>query len=315
MPDRTLTNIAETCLDYVETADNNTPLASATNAQKRVLAQTISGALQELYRKRPEAFGGQQGATLSLPVTGNAIVTNGSTVIDLTAFGAVDFRGRSITSGSIRNQIAATVGTSPAALVEPWIGSTGTQAITVYCDAVLVGSSLFNVIGTVMLEGYGLLKPLPDRGSYIAFRDMAYNMDYGSAAPRPLMARYNGQPTSWWAEPAFISNAAGSSSQIYLRIAPLPAQVVYSISYTVSYRPKVLQTADLSDGSIALPVPGDFYDSILIPWVLQRWTGSPWFRNESARAEINRQFLVAKEILAGWSPSEQADVQLIVPVY
>jgi hypothetical protein len=302
---RSLQDIALLCFDYSDIEG----LGQATERQIAAACSIITAALQELHTKKPEAFKNRSGATLRAPENNTATLTAGSTSATFTAFGR-DLRGASIRSGDIYNQVAGASASPGTAVSWPWAGSSGAQTITAYGDAVLIGDTSFTVLGDVQLEGYGPLKPMPDRSSYVSQRDSASMFDYtGTSLTHP---RHTGIPEGWWVETAFL---ASGNPQLYLRVAPLP-QFEYSISFDLVYKPRLIVPADIeSETAIILPIPGDFWDAILVPYVLQRWTGTPWFRNAQAKEEIARQFKVAERMLLDWGGQVEQGGQFIASSY
>lgn len=297
---RTPGYIAELCLDYTDVDG----LGSASDRQRRFLATIITGALQELFAKRPESFKQRIGATIQAPKSESVLLTAGSTTADFSAFGR-DIRGASVKISGAFNQVRPAVASPGSELLMPWTGATGTHTVTVYGDSILVDNP---VLGDVQLEGYGPLKPVPDRATLTAARDEYRISDYGMRPPTIARRRFSGMPEVWWAETASI---AGSTPQIYLHFAPLPERE-YRVTFDLLVNPVNMEAADLDDTDLALPVPDDFVDSIVIPYVLQRWTGSPWFRNNDAKPEIGRQYKTAAGLLADWSPQIQQGAQIIV---
>jgi len=307
---RTLRDIAEAVLDYTDVTGDSDLLTNATVRQKKSLCSIITGALQELHVKKPEAFRQRVGFTLRAPETGTAGVVAGSTNLNVSAF-ARDLRGLTFRDGTTYNQVAPAATSPGSAAVLPWRGATGNQAITVYGDAILIGSSAHTVLGDVHLEGYGPLRAAPDRATYTTYRDWLNRGGYGTLPPSMSSPRWPGLPEAWWTESAYL---VGSRSQLYLRFAPLPDRE-FSVSFDLGYVPRELVSADLANDDLVVPIPGDFYDAILIPYVLQRATGSPWFRNGEAKVEIARQFKVAQDMLIDWGPQVQSDCQVIVAIH
>ncbi len=305
---RTLADIAETCLDYTDLSSGGSALSTATDRQKATICRCITGALQELHGLRPEAFRIRRAIALPAPETISATLTAGST--SATFATTRDLRGCSFRNGDAWNQVAAAAASPGNAIVQPWTGTTGTHALTIYGDATLLGSDLWTVTGDVHLEGFGQLRPCPDRTTYTAYRDELWAMDYGRRPPSLSRPRWRGMPEAWWVESATL---AGARNQLYLRFAPVPDRS-YSVSFDVGLSPREIVVTDLSNNTISLPVPADFYDSILIPFVLQRWTGSPWFRNAEAQQEIARQYKVAKALLYDTDPQMQSGSEIVVAI-
>lgn len=297
---RTPGDIARLCLDYTDLTGD--PLTGASDRQKAFLCSIITGAVQELYGQKPDAFRVRKGATLRAPVTGNLTATNGSTAVGLSAFG-LDLRGCTLRYGGQQNQVVYSPSSPGDNLLLPWTGPSGTHAVTAFGDALLVTG--FSVIGNVVLEGYGPLRPCADRRAYLEARDYPVCNDYGqNVRQEPYQP---GQPWAWWSEDL-------GNGKMFLRVAPVP-DVAYQISYDLAYQPLELEPADLGDTSLEIPVVGSFFDSILLPFVLQRWTGSPWFRNQEAKAEIARQFQEAKNLLQVAGGQQEGGVEFRVETY
>lgn len=307
---RTILYVAEMAMDYIQTADATSAVVDASAAQKRSLCSIITATLQELYRIKPEVFGGQRGAIIAAPQTGNVGFTANSPTINLSAFAGQDLRGRTLASGGVFYQIAITAA-GVSELVTPWRGATGTFSSTIYCDSIPVDATAFNVIGDVVLDGFGPMWAAPDRNTFLAIRQNFPVGDYGTY--RGILINVMvGQPWAWWVESGYLATEA---TRLYLHVAPLPTLQPYPLSYTLSYRPRELVPADLTNASLVLPMPGDFVDSILVPCVLQRWTGTPWFRNQSALKEISRQYTEAKSMLSNWGAQDNREIRIIVPAF
>ena len=305
---RSIQHVAEICLDYISTADVSASLGSSTPGQRRSLISIITAALQVCYSRAPEAFAGQAGAIIPPPTNCTITVINGSPVITITGY-PYDARGRNFQFGGQYYQVAIT-GPGTTELVEPWTGTSGNIAATVYGDAIELISTFHHLLGDVIVQGSGPLFAAPDRQSFLNIRDGTTTGDYGSRGAVARRPNSPDVPEAYWVEEAFLS----TGTKRYIRIAPFP-NFSSRMNYTVEYKPREISVADLSDASIVLPMPGDFVDSIFVPLVLQRWTGSPWFRNESAKSEIARQFKEALQLLAGWSPQDTREIRIHVPAF
>lgn len=300
---RTVADIANICFDYTDVAG----VAGATNRMKEAVCVAITGGMQEMFSKRPELFRVRQGKNLEAPLQVNTSLTSGSTAANFST--SNDLRGCTFKSSTGWNQVAPGASSPGNAILRAWEGSTGSQSLRVYGDAFLLGTDILQVMGDVHLDGYGPLRPAPDRATYTAYRDEAWRLDYGSRPPGVSQPRWAGLPEVWWAEPVVLA----ASTQIYLRFAPIPDRA-YSISYDLGLKPRAVVPADI-EGEVSVPMPGDLYESVLIPYVLQRWTGSPWFRNAEARAEIARQVKEARNILDDYGAQRQQGCQIVVAQY
>ena len=305
---RSIQHVAEICLDYISTADVGANLGNVPAGQRRSLISIITAALQVCYARAPEAFAGQAGTIIAPPTSCTITAINGSPVISISGY-PYDARGRSLKIDGQYYQVAITaLGTTE--LVEPWQGTTGSFAATVYGDAVEITSAFHHLLGDVIVQGSGPLFAAPDRQTFLNIRDGSMTGDYGQRGAVARDPNPPGTPEAYWVEEAYLA----TGTKRYIRIAPFPASSA-RMSYTVEYKPREISIADLSDATLVLPMPGDFVDSIFVPIVLQRWTGSPWFRNESAKPEIARQFKEALQLLAGWSPQDTREIRIHVPAY
>lgn len=305
---RTIQHVAEICLDYISTADVGANLGSIPAGQRRSLISIITAALQVCYARAPEAFAGQVGAIIAPPTTCTITAINGSPMVTITGY-PYDARGRSLQVGGQYYQVAITA-VGATELVEPWPGTTGNFPATIYGDAIEIVSTFHHLLGDVMVQGSGPLFAAPDRMTFLNIRDGTTTGDYGMRGAVARSPNSPNTPEAYWVEEAYLA----TGTKRYIRLAPFPRSSA-RMNYTVEYKPREISVADLSDATVVLPVPGDFVDSIFVPIVLQRWTGSPWFRNESAKSEIARQFKEALQLLAGWSPQDNREIRIHVPAY
>lgn len=67
------------------------------------------------------------------------------------------------------------------------------------------------------------------------------------------------------------------------------------------------------DPETNIPAPNDFIESVIIPYAAQRFKSSPFFRNDSATAEISRQFATAERIIKEHRAQPKTGVNILPP--
>ena len=93
-----------------------------------------------------------------------------------------------------------------------------------------------------------------------------------------------------------------------LRLAPLPT-AEDRLTLEALIAAPTFATADIyaggnpsADPGTKIPVPAPYALSVFLPVVLQRLTGSPYWKNAEAQPEIKRQYDAARQILAKLYP-------------
>lgn len=289
--------IASDCLDYVGSQFSD----SDTSRMKAVIASCINKGQQELFRLKRSVFQYPDGALLHAPVDGSATFTNGSKTVDLSSMG-VDCRGKSLLHAGQWYRVAADTSSPGTQLTTPFTGSTGSHTVKVYCDALILGTDESAVVGNAFVENYGLMTPSADRMALRVFDEAAFTDDYGSA-PYLLRhpQRYPDVPRAYWVENVFVSDQSGGASpQKYLLFAPVP-DIEYRLSFDVSALPAEIGAADLTDAKYPQVMDGSV-DEYLMPLILNNWQRSPWFTNQSARAEIKEEYLHCLRKISNWTP-------------
>ncbi len=234
------------------------------------LLEAANAALQRLYEALPTYFKEQtQGFVLPAPATISAGVVQYSKVVTGVTFTDAQFGQTVVLDGDAGwNQIIG-----PAELLNPYMGTTGTVAGTVYGNAVYSTTyPLDRVIGDVKFA---------DQSIAPMFRNQNI-MSPGPWAANWLFGWGTGRPQTWW--PQVFGNSQGNEPIMVLRFAPAPVRA-YAINVRLSFSPKRLTLADY-DANTALPVPDKFIEPALIPMSLQAFMSSPAWQTRGDEAAI-----------------------------
>lgn len=293
-------------LDYINVA--TIALASARQLQR--IARDLTATLQQIYSLAPALYKRRDSAILAAPLTVSVTVVNGSTALTC-ATALVD--GSSILIGgdpSMYNEVR--IQGSSKFLRYPFNGLSGTyDGTTVYGDSVLLDSSVDRVIGTVRLnETYELTKRVnrQDIGLLIS----PDSTDYGRRVTVLPMKHVVAQPLAYWVEPVYFTdgNVANNRSYLRMRLFPMPFQA-FTLGYDVRVRAPRFASGDLGtdsvDSTATIPVAADMVEACVRPLFLNRWAGSPWFRDKEARAAIAEDAKAATVLLAQYRPQQPSN--------
>lgn len=323
----TALDLVGTLLDYIDVHDGN----PATPAQYRAAANAINGAAQEIFTEGPAHVRRRE---FSTQVNGPKAVTFGASQGSTSISGFTQFQpwmsGCSIRMAgeAYDNEIV-----DARTLLQPYQGPDSAAASgTVYADAINAPAGVVGVLNQPRLADIRTLTPAPSRD---AFNKANYwhEGDYGEAV-LTIQARrkWVGQPHTFWVDTVYLptppaGTEPGIGESLYqpdphpaqpairIRLAPYP-DGAYVLKYDAEVAPPLVTAGMLADpaaaGAFVFQLPGNFTEGMLLPFALQRWTGSPWFKNEEALAEIGRQYKVAYKALYGSRP-QRARARMIVP--
>lgn len=256
------------------------------------IASIQTAALQDIFDDAPAQISNvSTGGALFAPATITLNVTQGSSTVSVVSGWLPWMAGCSCLVGGdgfINEFVTST------ALRRPFMGATatGVQA-TVFGNAILLDPSVKNVLGPVEVPGQCPLLACSDRAEFDRVSGchfLSCNVQSGWPAFYLVETRY---------DPAL------DYLPVYLRIAPTP-QSALPITFKAKLNPPVVSVDDLgtsdNDPSRMLPIPGQWVESIFLPYCIQRLTGTPLFSKADAKPEIARQFAEAKKKLAKFKP-------------
>lgn len=288
------------------------------------VATAITGAMQEVFDAAPDEMRERRvGGVLHAPVSGTVSVAQFGTTITNFA-GAQGYMpgctvrlagdpqdnelGPQSLDGS-GNPIAGRY-----SLERPYMGTGGDNvAISVYHDCLTLDPGVDHVNTPVELPNQAPLYAANDRLDFMRWLGVPLITDAaGNAIGFPFYYYYQrtvSRPRAWFAEGWYDPAQAQYVKRI--RFGPMP-DTNYPVAYRVAMCPPRYTSADIDNGDHAtdpgtvIPVSNSWVETILLPVALQRFTAHPAFRNESAKAEIGRQYKQALAILTGASISKNA---------
>lgn len=224
------------------------------------ILQAINAANMAVYNALPEYFREQtQGFVLPAPltVTGVGVTQYGKTVTGITFTSAQFGQSIVIDGDPAWNQI---IGTN--ALLNPYMGATGTVNAVIYGDAIhsttvpldrIIGNPRFADQSLTPLFGWSMQRGVD-----------------GSAGIWPFF-QTQGTPQCWFTQ--VYGNSQGNSPIMTLRFSPAPDRA-YAVNCRIGFWPLRLTMADY-DAATVLPVPDQFIEKSLIPIALREFMSTP----------------------------------------
>ena len=284
----------------------------------------INGALQEIYGD-PHTPAHVNTATaavfLPAPVNVTFSATAGSaTIASPTPADAFTAGATLRVAGSVCDYPLA----GPTSLLFAWQGATGTVSGTLLHDAVALPAGTVAVMDPVLLDGRSRMLPAPDPLTLTRVRSPGTRngtLDYGRppgglSGPDALVPA--GVPVSYLVES--VRDPASNALVHRLRVSPPPA-AAHVVTFRARVQPRRVTLDDLGgddvDPWITAGTQTQFFglsdgwdELLLLPFALQRWTGSPLFKNQSVLPEIARQYAVARAALVSIRPQNRLGMQL-----
>jgi hypothetical protein len=311
----TAQQVAKECLSFIGEfiLDAFTQFGTARAAILSRIARDINAACQEIFRARPDLFRQRLGFTISAPETQTVTATANSRALTFGVSFACNLDGATVNIGGQWNECRKDGAT--VSLVNPYTGSTGSVSMTAYGDSILMdAATVARVIGNVEQGDRIPLAPLTSRQEFLHYESGFYS-DYGrrgsysSAAPR-----VPGLPEAYWVE----SYLASDGLKLRLRLAPLPDRAL-PIALDAEMRPAAIVVGDFgtdaADPGKTFSLPADMAESLLLPLVLKRWSGSAWFKEADKIAEISDQAKTARMMLSDFRPQAQSGATIVVCGY
>lgn len=279
-------------------------LDSYTTADGDDMAAAINGGLQELYANAPRHFTHASLAVeLPAPVAVTFTATLGSATISAASPGGSFVRGATLRSGGVDYEVI-----NATTLLQTFKGATGAQTGTAYGDAVALAATVGAITEPVTITAAGGGEYLLYPADNFAGLRLAYPLTYIAEPGLPaysqaLIARSVGAPLLYFADTTFSATGTGATTKV-LRVAPFP-DAAYTVRFEAQLIPPVVAVADFAndtDPNFLFNLPNGWDELILLPFVLQRWTGSALFKNNAAKPEITRQYRMAQQALFQTNP-------------
>lgn len=214
------------------------------------------------------------------------------------------------------------VGTETALLLNPLLGAGGSSlSATIYHDSLSLDSDVLEVISPVGIADRYELAPADGLSTikHWHYEDGYgdYGMGFWRSQRRQRQTRGTSpyQPQVYFVDTYLNEDMQQSKPELRMRLAPMPDQEMI-LQYRAKLEPPRFTSDDVydpndvadppADPGILLPVPNQFVEAIYMPIARQRWTGVPYFRNDSAIAEISRQYEVAMQLAKNNKPQSRS---------
>jgi hypothetical protein len=290
------------------------------------VATAITGAMQEVFDAAPDEMRERRvGSVLHAPASGTVSAAQFSTTI--TNFSAAQSYMQGCTvrlagdpqDNELGPQALDGSGNPIAgqySLERPYMGTSGNSvAISIFHDCLTLDPAVDHVNTPVELPNQAPLYAANDQLDFMRWLGVPLITDEaGNAIGFPFYYYYQrtvSRPRAWFAEGWYDPAQAQYVKRI--RFGPMP-DTNYPVAYRVAMCPPRYSSADIAapgdstyaDPGTVIPVSNSWVESILLPVALQRFTAHPAFKNESAKAEIGRQYKQALAMLTGASVSKNA---------
>jgi hypothetical protein len=269
--------------------------------------QRLNAALQEMHGEGPAHVSKDEydaklraGVAVTIAVTQDS-KTTGTITTHASWMNGCTIR---ISGDSIDNQIVSYSG-GVGALMHPHPGATGAVSATVYGDAIALPSNTVEVLPEPWLKGVRQLHPAANLSEFFAtgvrYRLTDYEIE-GISGNEFAVLREVDVPHTYWVQTRFLGNGTAANGEKYLRVNPLP-DADYVVQMQLRYGPVAVTDADISAGApytdpnkiIELPI--GWHERVLLPILEYQYLTSPFFQNDSARADIKERYYKALTIL------------------
>lgn len=270
--------------------------------------KAINGALQEFYATGPTwKRKGTRGTILSAPVSVLASVTHGSDEIDFGVDWQDAFAGCTVAIAGAATDNELLGSESANTLLLPHDGPSGTVSVLVLGDCVTLAADVFSVLAPVQIVDGPPLSPVPTKG-HLQLRSPSEN-DYGRHLLVPSARISTARKSQSTGTPQLYCVEAGiedpySAPVMHLRVSPAP-NADTTITHEARLKIPVFTIANLTPGTLNIPVPHDYAESIFLPIATKRLVESPFFRQGPHTTEIGNQYQIARTQLEQMAPQSR----------
>lgn len=212
-----------------------------------------------------------QGAKAFAYVAGGAAYPAGGYASEAEAVGCLGL----VSGDDNLNRLHAT-----GTLLLPYLGETGTRSLTLYGDAVPMGTDAWMISGQVSVVS-------------ASFRGELTHRPVEWSLPTTLEL---GTPRYWWTEP-LAGSTRGSAPLWVLRVWPVPA-VVCILQANVSAFPAALTFLDFHDEPRSLPVTPQ-EEALLLSLCAERLLASPLWRDDVDKNRVSDDATAARSTMEG----------------
>lgn len=301
-------------LDFVANAAPAT-IAGALAGQLRRIARDLTATMQFIYGKAPALYKRREGYLVADPVTITVTVVNGAKTLTT---GTTLIDGSTILIGgdtSVFNIVSVDGGVKTLTL--PFKGLSGNYTAQVWNDSIPLQAYVDRVLGSVMLNEQFPLAKRVNRDDALTRQLM--EPDYGRRLRTVSNRRQPGQPDSYWVESHFKTDgtAASHESRLRLHLYPIPSGTC-DIGFDVRVRAPKFTVSDLgtdaTDSTVPMVVGADMVEAVVRPLFIERWSGSPWFRNKEALDQIKKDAEVAMDLLLSYRAQQPSNRRITAPL-
>ncbi len=307
----TVRTASDVLLGYLRPEQRSYPAAATEDSPLQAVLDALNGALAEMAILSPMfQFTVRRGARVRAKTT--AAVTGswaaGDTSVTIASLESwmlgcsVQFPG-----SEPLNEITVVSGTT-ATLLNPLLNA-GSGSITVWCNAVTVGTDVLQVLKPVSIADqfelaerriHGITDSDYDRPGV----ERDYDWETGHTRGYPYM--HNATPSLpdeaeypyfYTVDKLWLGSATPAATRI--RLSPMPTRAAI-LNYRARLQTPAYTTADLygsgpgyADPNTYLPFEDAVVQAVFIPIAKMRFSGSPVFRNDEARPGIARDYAQA----------------------
>lgn len=275
--------------------------------------QALNGAMQELHALSPHwPSRADKGVKLEAPRIFPATVSAGDDQLEIAGYPLQAFGCTARIAGVAADFIITNFATPYLTLHMPHGLEPGTETtVTIYHDAVPLDFEIGKVLSPVRIDGHGPLAPVNGMSGLIAYANPLDPQEDYQARARVQIPRQETLRTDRPGTPAaYFVDSVSTFDQVtqILRLAPVPDRT-YFLSYRASMLPQRFSEEDV-DNDVPIRMPFFWIQSLLFPVAMQRFTASPFFRNEAVLPEIARQYQIALKAIKDMNPQGKSGAAL-----
>lgn len=308
----TVRTVVDDLLSYLNANQRTIPPDATVDNPLTWALQTIHGALQEMTGLAPALwFKTRRGGRIYAPVTLTiGTVTGGTASFSTSGISgwASWMNGCSILiAGEKWNRIIDVIG-STAYLLNVPLASGSNVSATVYCDSVSIDTDIIQILNKVQLNDR---YDLDMAGTYEDLQYALYsswNDPFGSgmAGTDETRPTSNVIPRLSFVETFYKSSFSEPAKRMLLAPMPIAAGL---FNFAARIAPPKFATSDIygagpgyADPLTPIPVEDSLAIAIFQPIARKRWMACPWWNNDEAAKEIERQYEVAMALVSEMFP-------------
>lgn len=311
----TVREAATDLLSYLSPEQRSIPADAQADDPLPEVLSALRGALEEMGTLGPLwQFRARRGARIHAPADVTVSVTAGQSSVTLGA-GFTWAKGCSIKlPAEPWNEIVDYNAQSGVATLLQSIGASASNVTArLYADCIALPDEVLKVLGPVTIADSHTLTAISNLAQW---QSVTYHLwrddDYGRQGVPVASSRRtedSGAPRFYFVDTHFQQGYPAAEKR--LRLAPMPAQEMV-LHYRARIAPGAFSIADIYDANhpandpgVLIPLEDATAHALFLPIARQRFTASPFFRNDTVVPEIRRQYAAAYEIAKKMKPQAQ----------